>query len=67
MRLVRKDLVHSHIVGRKPRLANFCTALLGLILSKKPEISNKRRAPALLVALVAWMWCTRVATTSTAQ
>ena len=43
---VRKERVHLHTFSGKPLIRKIWAALSGLMLSKKPEMSNKMRAPA---------------------
>jgi hypothetical protein len=49
----RKESVHLHTFLGKLRFPRTWAALSRLMLSKKPEMSNRRRAPVLLVAYVA--------------
>jgi hypothetical protein len=45
-RLERKDETHMQTFVGKPLLEKTLTAWAGLILSKNPDISKRRRAPA---------------------
>ena len=63
---VRKESVQSHTLEGKPLLRKIAATRSGLMLSKKPKISNKRRAPAWPVAKVPWILWTRHATASIA-
>jgi len=64
VRAERKDSTQAHIPVGKPLSLNICMAQVGLRLSKKPEMSNSRRAPARLATLVAYMRWMRVAAVS---
>ena len=42
---MRNECVHQHTLSRKPFSRSTCVAHSGLMLSKKPEMSKRRRAP----------------------
>jgi hypothetical protein len=57
---VRKERVQVHTEGGKPLFHKISVARSGLMLSKKPEISNNNNAPAWPVATVPWILWTRL-------
>jgi hypothetical protein len=63
---VRNDRVHLHTLFGKPFYWNTCVAHSELTLSKKPEMSKRRRAPMLPICLVVWILCMSVVMVSMA-
>ena len=63
----KKDLTQVHMPGGKPLSQKIYTVRAGFTLSKKPEISKRRRAPTHFAAQVACIQCTKVAAASTAK
>ena len=63
----KKDSVQAHMLGGKPLSQNICTAHAGFTLSKKPEISKRRRALTRFTAWVACMQCIKAVVASIAE
>ena len=63
----RKDSIQAHMPGGNPLSWNIWTVRAGLILSKKPEMSKRSRAPARFAVRVAYIRWTRILTASTAE
>jgi hypothetical protein len=63
----RNERVQSHMLAGKPLFQRICVTCFGLMLSKNLEMSNRRRAPTFLAALMACIWCIKVAIASMAQ
>src|SRR6266851_9328923 len=64
VRSVRKESIHRHMVLGNPFIRRMWAVHCGLRLSKNPEISKRRRAPAWPDARVAWMQWVRQAAAS---
>ncbi len=62
---VKKDKIQSQRWAGKPLSWNTWVTWPMLMLLKNPDMSNKRRAPVLPVAHVAWMQWARVVMVST--